>query len=44
MMEHLELCQQIENEIREVSSAFEDYQVAPTKSRSDRISQLIRQK
>ncbi len=38
----LDLCLRIENEIRETSSASENYQIAPSHSRSERISQLIR--
>lgn len=43
-MSHLDLCLQIENEIRELSSPFENYQIAPLESRETLIQRRIEER
>ena len=44
MTNHLELCLQLENEIRELSASSESYQIAPLQSRDALIRQLIEER
>jgi pilus assembly protein CpaF len=43
-MRHIELIQQIEKEIRDLSGSFESYQLGPAQTRSEEIAALIRRR